>query len=84
MLQGEHSAILSTFIKLPFVIKVFVLSIFELPFYAGFTIFVEESSVLCLLAETFPLLLCKQFGYIQTRPNRMWDLILMDPNCLTH
>ena len=29
MLQGEHSAILSTFIKLPFVIKSFVLSIFE-------------------------------------------------------
>ena len=29
MLQGEHSAILLTFIKLPFVIKIFVLSIFE-------------------------------------------------------
>ena len=29
MLQGEHSAILSTFIKLPFVIETFVLSIFE-------------------------------------------------------
>ena len=28
MLQGEHSAILSTFIKLPFVIKIFVVSIF--------------------------------------------------------
>ena len=28
-LQGEHSEILSTFIKLPFVIKIFVLSIFE-------------------------------------------------------
>ena len=26
---GEHSATLSTFIKLPFVIKIFVLSIFE-------------------------------------------------------
>ena len=32
MLQGEHSAILSTFIKLPYVIKIFVLSIFEWPF----------------------------------------------------
>ena len=31
MLQGEHSAILSTFIKLPFVIKIFVVSIFEWP-----------------------------------------------------
>ena len=29
----QHSAILSTFIKLPFVIKIFVLSIFEWPFY---------------------------------------------------
>ena len=29
MLQGERSAILSIFIKLPFVIKIFVLSIFE-------------------------------------------------------
>ena len=38
MLQGEHSAILSTFIKLPFVIKIFVLPIFERPFYTGFTI----------------------------------------------
>ena len=32
-------AILLTFIKLPLVIKVFVLSIFELPFYTGFTLF---------------------------------------------
>ena len=31
MLEGGHSAILSTFIKLPFVIKIFVLSIFEWP-----------------------------------------------------
>ena len=37
MLQGEHSAILSTFIKLPFAIKTFVLSIFEWPFKTGFT-----------------------------------------------
>ena len=37
ILQGEHSAILSTFIKLQFVIKIFVLSIFEWPFYTGFT-----------------------------------------------
>ena len=38
MLQGEHSAILLTFIKLPFVIKILVLSIFEWPFYTGFTV----------------------------------------------
>ena len=29
MLQGERSAILSTFIKLPFVIKIFVFTFFE-------------------------------------------------------
>ena len=38
MLQGEHFAILSTFIKLPFVIKIFVLSIFELPIKVCFSI----------------------------------------------
>ena len=38
MLQGEHSAILLAFIKLPFVIKIFVLSIFEWLFYTGFTV----------------------------------------------
>ena len=31
MLQREHSAILLTFIKLPFVIKTYVLSMFEWP-----------------------------------------------------
>ena len=34
----EHSAIRSTFIKLPCVFKIFVLSIFEWPFYTGFTV----------------------------------------------
>ena len=38
MLQREHSAILSTFIKLPFVIKIFVLSIFEWLLKTGFTV----------------------------------------------
>ena len=37
MLQGEHSAMLSTFIKLPFIITIFVLSFFEWP-YTGFTV----------------------------------------------
>ena len=38
MLQGEHSAIVSTFIKLPFVIKIFVLSTLEWLFYTGFSV----------------------------------------------
>ena len=33
----EHSAILSTFIKLPFVFKILVSSIFEWPLKKGFT-----------------------------------------------
>ena len=41
MLQGEHSAILSTFIKLPFVIKIFVLSIFEWPLKTGLTVYIQ-------------------------------------------
>ena len=35
-----QTVILSTFIKLSIVIKTFVLSIFEWPFYAGFTVYV--------------------------------------------
>ena len=38
MLQGEHSAIPLTFIKLSFVIKIFLLSILEWPFYTVFTV----------------------------------------------
>ena len=38
MLQWEHSAILLTFIKLPNVIKIIVLSIFEWLVYTGFTV----------------------------------------------
>ena len=36
--EGEHSVILLTFINLPFIIKIFVLSIFEWPFKTGFTV----------------------------------------------
>ena len=35
----KHSALVLTFIKLPFVIKIFVLTIFEWPFYTGFIVF---------------------------------------------
>ena len=35
----EHSEILSTFFKLPIVIKIFVLSIFLWPFYTGSTVY---------------------------------------------
>ena len=45
ILQGEHSAILSTFIKLPFVMKTFVLSIFDYRLYTGFTVLSRGRSV---------------------------------------
>ena len=48
MLQGEHSAILSTFIKLTFVINIFVLSIYELPLKTGFTVGVYYSKLFFL------------------------------------
>ena len=40
--QVEQSAILSTFIKIPIVIKIFVLSIFEWSLYTDFTVLVES------------------------------------------
>ena len=41
--QKEFSAMLSTFIKLPVVIKTFILSNFEWPFYTGFTAFLRNT-----------------------------------------
>ena len=49
--RGEYSAIVSIFIKLPFVIKIFVLSIFEWPLKTGFTVLpycVHTGSVIAL------------------------------------
>ena len=45
--NGEHSAILLTFIKIPFVINIFVLSIFEWPFYTGYTVNVFVYAPIC-------------------------------------
>ena len=51
MLQREHSAILSTFIELPFVIKIFVLSTFEWLFYTGFAVFHKYQTLInCLIS----------------------------------
>ena len=64
MLQGEHSAIVLTFIKLPFVIKIFVLSIFEWPFYTGFTVH-------CLMKNI------QGFSYFfMLEPRAFWELNL--------
>ena len=48
----EHSAILSTFIKLLFVIKIFVKSIFEWPLKTGFTVFSLKYEVKALFTNT--------------------------------
>ena len=55
MFQGEHSAILSTCIKLPFVINIFVLLIFEWPLKTGFTVYCMMSNRLSMYLEWQPL-----------------------------
>ena len=59
----EHSAILSTFIKLPFVIKIFVSSIFERPFYTGFTVICQFNLyyVIYELQQSIPIKSMKSF-----------------------
>ena len=64
MLRGEHSAILLTFNKLPFVIMIFVLSIFEWQCYTCFTVlllkihnmfwFINKKLIYDFEANTFP------------------------------
>ena len=55
---AECSAILLTFIKLPFVIKIYVLSIFELLFYTGFTV-LKLFSVKCFRSNRWPSVICR-------------------------
>ena len=61
----EHSAILLTFIKLPFVIKIFILSIFEWPFYTGFTVLDQDRAILFedILVTFTPKLTFDSFWY---------------------
>ena len=76
MLQGEHSAILLTFIKLPFVTKIFVLSSFEWPFYTGFTVlllclqmFGSVASILDLTSASTGLLDCSKVSlFTEVKP----------------
>ena len=43
ILEGEHSAVLSSFIKQPFAIRTFVLTIFEWPLKTRFTVYIAQS-----------------------------------------
>ena len=75
MLQGEHSAILSTFVKLPFVIiKIFVLAIFESPFDTGFTVFPQVRRVLLPVYLDFmeeeDIRMSAYLSFMDTRPPR--------------
>ena len=67
MLQGDHSAILSTFIKLPIVIKMFALSIFEWPLKTGFTVYVLEGKpiIMVLRNRSLNLFLLSKYSEIR-------------------
>ena len=79
IVEWEHSAILSTFIKVSFVIKIFVLSVFDWPFYTGFTlpyfkqflISALSASGRCVCASTWDV--CSYMHHIvkQRRPKRV-------------
>ena len=80
MLQVEHSAILLTFIKLPIVIKIFVLSIFERLFYTGITVHVLSSFVFgnkdtfIYIKVNFALFFALTLSLLK------WQLLLSDDN----
>ena len=55
MFQGEHSAILLTFFKVPFVFKILVLFIFEWPLKTDFSVFVLFDLILYAPSTIFQL-----------------------------
>ena len=50
---NSESAIPSTFIKLSFVIKIFILSIFEWPFYTRFGVVATSMYFVSLICQVF-------------------------------
>ena len=82
MLQGEHSAIPLTFSKLPFVIQIFVLSIFDWEFYTGCTVLSPQGEdprskisdkvkVICTDFVATPYLLCQILKSHTHQPPRL-------------
>ena len=59
-----HFAILSTFIKLPFVIKILVLSVFEWPFYTCFTVsenvILKHATKVCYSTKQFEAMIANR------------------------
>ena len=71
MLQGEHSAILSTFIKLPYVIKIFVLSIFEWPLKTGFiTVFICAENIWVFFLHLLHIFKCTSDFFMEANNMR--------------
>ena len=56
---GEHSAILLSFIELPFVTEIFVLSVFEWQFYTGLTVCEECESATVRQKTVEPVSVCE-------------------------
>ena len=61
--EGEHS-----FIKLPLAIKIFVLSIFEWPFYTEFTVIILNQST---MSTDGVFMACKTINFRVTRKQRV-------------
>ena len=82
--QNAHSAMLSNFIKLPSVIEIDVLSIFEWPLKTGFTVLsnfaIRESwlSSWCLVAVS---VLCRFLAVLWVG---LWSVIVLFPGHYTH
>ena len=82
MIQGEHSAILLTLIKLPFVIKIFVLSIFEGPLKMGFyCIAVYSLFVVVPMVYMGFVLGCSSLSEVETA-GFLFNLFLLSRNCV--
>ena len=62
MLQREHSAILSTFSKLPFSIKTFVLSIFKWSLKTGFIVHSQMREQRTIVVNGWKELTNENFG----------------------
>ena len=90
MLQGEHSAILSTFIQLPFVTKIFVLSIVEWQLKTGFTVYSENHLYIHYLCHvntphevcSILILIINDISYLMCDVNEIVTIIVLHCSCL--
>ena len=75
----EHSAILSTFIMLPFVYKAFVLFIFEWPLKIGLTVIFSSKLTFSKYSLRITIRVSKSLNQEQNQQYVRSDL---DPNCI--